>query len=137
MRVHGGCHCGKLGYQADIDPGKVGVCHCADCQTLTGSAFSMFVPVPKEAFRLIAGQPKIYVKTAESGAKRAQAFCADCGTRIYASAALDDPPAFNIRVGTLRERAQLEPRVQLWCRSALPWTQALRAGERMSTQPPM
>lgn len=137
MRVHGGCHCGKLGYEADIDPEKVGVCHCTDCQALTGSAFSMFVPVPKAAFRLTADKPKIYVKTAESGAKRAQAFCADCGTRIYASAAADDPQAFNIRVGTIRERAQLKPRVQLWCRSALPWTQDLGAVERISTQPPM
>ena len=137
MRVHGGCHCGKLGYEADVDPDKVGVCHCTDCQTLTGSAFSMFVPVPKSAFRITSGQPKIYVKTAESGAKRAQAFCAECGTRIYASAAVDDPQAFNIRVGTIRERAQLKPRVQLWCRSALPWTQELGAVERVPTQPPM
>jgi hypothetical protein len=137
MRVHGGCHCGKLGYEADIDPDKVGVCHCTDCQALTGSAFSMFVPVPKSGFRLTAGQPKIYVKTAESGAKRAQAFCPECGTRIYASAAVDDPQAFNIRVGTIRERAQLKPHVQLWCRSALPWTQELDTVERISTQPPM
>ena len=31
-----------------------------------------------------SGDPKIYVKTAEDGAKRAQAFCPNCGSPIYA-----------------------------------------------------
>ncbi|MGQ0655292.1 MAG: GFA family protein [Betaproteobacteria bacterium] len=137
MRIDGACHCGKLACEADIDPEKVGVCHCTDCQTLTGSAFAMFVPVPKGSFRLHSGQPKIYVKTAESGAKRAQAFCADCGTRLYASAAGEDPPVFNVRVGTVRQRAQLRPKIQLWCRSAQPWTMDLGAVEKIETQPPM
>jgi hypothetical protein len=38
MRVDGGCHCGKITYEADIDPDKAGLCHCTDCQTLTSSA---------------------------------------------------------------------------------------------------
>ena len=72
MRVDGGCHCGKITYEADIDPDKAGLCHCTDCQTLTSSAFSLFVPVPKENFRL-RGEPRVYVKTGESGNRRAQA----------------------------------------------------------------
>ena len=47
MRVDGACHCGAIRFEADLDPGKVGVCHCTDCQTLTGTAFSMFAPVPR------------------------------------------------------------------------------------------
>ena len=123
MRIDGACHCGALGYEADIDPEKVGVCHCTDCQTLGGTAFSLFVQVPKEALRL-RREPRIYVKTAESGNRRAQAFCPECGTRLYA-AAEKDPQVFNIRVGTVRQRAQLRPKVQLWCRSALPWVHEL------------
>lgn len=123
MRIDGACHCGKLSYEAEIEPEKVGVCHCTDCQTLTGSAFSLFVPVAKEAFRL-RGTPKIYVKTAESGSRRAQAFCPDCGTRLYASAEVD-PQVFNLRIGTVRQRSALAPKTQLWCRSALPWVMNL------------
>lgn len=123
MRIDGGCHCGRLSYEADIDPEKVGVCHCTDCQTLSGSAFTAFVPVTKDAFRL-RGQPKIYVKTAESGNRRAQAFCPDCGTRMYASAE-KDPQVFNLRLGTVRQRAALPPKSQVWCRSALPWAMDL------------
>lgn len=123
MRIDGGCHCGRITYEADIDPEKVGVCHCTDCQTLSGSAFTVFVPVPKEALRL-RGEPSIYVKTAESGNRRAQAFCPQCGTRLYAGAE-KDPPLFNLRLGTVRQRAALAPKVQLWCRSALPWVHEL------------
>ena len=83
MKVHGSCHCGAIRFEADADPQKAGVCHCTDCQSLTGSAFALFLQVPKEGFRLTAGQPKIYVKTAESGNRRAQAFCANCGSRLW------------------------------------------------------
>ncbi|HUQ74957.1 MAG TPA: GFA family protein [Burkholderiales bacterium] len=126
MKVHGSCHCGAIRFEADADPQKAGVCHCTDCQSLTGSAFSLFIQVPKEAFRLTGGEPKIYVKTAQSGNRRAQAFCANCGTRLWA-AAEKDSPVYNLRIGTLGERAQLTPRVQVWCRSALPWIEELAA----------
>ena len=44
------------------------------------------------------------LETGESGRRRAQAFCADCGTPIY-SAESDDPQAYAIRLGTAREPA--------------------------------
>jgi hypothetical protein len=131
MRIDGGCHCGLISYEAQIEPEKVGVCHCIDCQALSGSAFTVFVPVPKEAFRL-RGEPKIYVKTAASGNRRAQAFCPQCGSRIYASAE-KDPQVFNLRVGTVRQRSALAPKTQLWCRSALPWVMNLGTVAQRST----
>ena len=82
MKIDGGCHCGNITYSAEIDPENVGICHCTDCQTLSGTAFRTSVRATKEAFHLNGGQPKIYVKTAESGAKRAQAFCPECGTPL-------------------------------------------------------
>jgi hypothetical protein len=136
MHIDGGCHCGYLAYEAEIDPGKVGICHCTDCQRFSGSAFSTFVPAARESFRLLAGVPTLYVKTAESGARRAQAFCPRCGTRIYAAAAVD-PQSFNIRVGTVAQRAELRPKVQLWRRSALPWVEDMDSIRQIATQPPL
>ena len=124
MKVHGSCHCGRIAFEAELDPAKVGVCHCTDCQVLSGSAFTVYAQVPREGFRLLRGEPKIYVKTAESGNRRAQAFCAECGSRLWA-AAEKDTPVYNLRVGTLRERAELQPQVQLWCRSSMPWVNQL------------
>lgn len=122
MKIDGGCHCGAITYEAEVDPDKVTVCHCTDCQTLSGSAFR--VVVLTDRFRLLGGEPKIYVKTGESGRKRVQSFCANCGTPIY-SADAAAPEIYSIRLGTVRQRAELPPKVQIWCRSALPWTMNL------------
>src|SRR5690349_17039254 len=105
MHVHGSCHCGAITYEADVDPDLVGVCNCTDCQKLTGSAFR--VSVPSTDFRVLTGRPKTYVKTADSGNKRRHAFCPSCGAPIYASADVDTPPTYTLRVGGLDERAAL------------------------------
>jgi hypothetical protein len=133
VRIDGGCHCGRITYEAEADPEKVGVCHCTDCQTLSGSPFVVYLPVPKDALRL-RGEPKVYVKTSESGNRRAQAFCPECGTRLYASAE-KDPQVFNLRIGTVRQRASLAPKTQLWWRSALPWVKDLDSIPKHAKQP--
>ena len=124
MKINGRCHCGAIAYEAEIDPASVAICHCTDCQTLSGSAFRTVVPAKREGFKMLAGEPKIYVKTAESGRKRVQSFCANCGTPIY-SCDPTDPQVYSIRLGTAQQRAQLPPRVQFWCRSSLSWTRHL------------
>ena len=121
MKIDGGCHCGYIKYEAEVDPDKVGICHCTDCQALSGSAFRTLVFVPEDAFTLLSGEPRVYVKTGESGAKRAQTFCPDCGSPIYATAVGDGPKFYNIRLGTVRQRDELSPKIQYWFRSAQHW----------------
>ena len=79
MKVTGGCHCGHITYKAEVDPGMVRVCHCTDCQKLTGTAFRAAIPSLPGTFVLKSGTLKIYIKTAESGKKRWHAFCPECG----------------------------------------------------------
>ncbi len=133
MKIEGRCHCGGITYQAEIDPDSVGICHCTDCQRLTGTAFRTTVRAPAAGFVLRSGQPTIYIKTGESGTKRAHAFCPICGTPIYAAAPVD-PPTYSLRIGTIEQRAALQPRRQAWCRSALPWSMDLRAVPRLDRQ---
>lgn len=121
MKVDGTCHCGFITIEAEIDPEKVTVCHCTDCQSGTGSAFRVSVPAPGATFKL-TGQPATYVRTAESGNRRAQTFCPRCGSPIYSTTSGDGPQAFYmLRVGILRQRDQLIPRRQIWFRSAQSW----------------
>jgi hypothetical protein len=133
MEIEGGCHCGNIAYRAEVDPNTVGLCHCSDCQTLTGSAYRANIAAPADTFELVRGQPKIYIKTAESGAKRAHAFCGNCGTPIYA-AAIENTKTYSLRVGTIQQRHQLRPRRQIWCRSALPWSMDLTGIEKLERQ---
>jgi hypothetical protein len=121
MKIDGRCHCGAIAYEAEADPDKVAICHCTDCQTLSGAAFRTVVPTQAGTFRLLSGRPKVYIKTAESGTKRQQAFCAECGTPLYSAAVEDAPQIHFLRVGAVRQRRELAPRMQTWHRSALPW----------------
>jgi hypothetical protein len=103
---------------------------------LSGSAYRVSVPAPSETFKLLAGKPKTYVKTAESGAKRVHSFCPDCGTPMFATVPVDAPPSYMLRVGTLAQKAQLPPKRQIWCRSALAWSRDVSAIPGFDRQPP-
>ncbi len=131
MHIHGGCHCGNISYEAEIDPGKVIVCHCTDCQELSGTAFRSVVFVPESQFNLLKGSLKLYIKTADSGNKRAMMFCSECGTQIYATSVDGADKVLGLRVGTARERGELRPKKQYWCRSALDWVTDLGAIEKV------
>jgi hypothetical protein len=121
MKIDGSCHCGKITYEAEVDPEMVAICHCTDCQTLTGTAFRVTAFAQEKDFRITSGEPKIYIKIAESGAQRAQGFCGDCGSPLYTTSVVEGPKTYGIRVGTARQRADLVPKRQVWHRSALPW----------------
>jgi hypothetical protein len=135
MHVDGRCHCGHIAYEAEVDPATAMICHCTDCQTLSGSAFRTVVMTREGTFRLRSGELKIYVKTGESGTKRAQSFCPQCGTPIYSSAVGEAAKVHSIRMGTIRQRAELAPKMQLWGRSALPWLGGLGLLPKVEKQP--
>lgn len=122
MKIEGNCHCGAIAYEATVDPAKAVICHCDDCQTLSGAPFRASVPAKAADFRFLKGEPRVYVKTAESGNRRAQGFCADCGSAIYATSA-ENSQVYNLRLGAVKQRAQIPPLRQIWCESALAWAQ--------------
>lgn len=125
MKVDGRCHCGDLAFEAEIDPGRVTICHCSDCQSMSGSAYRVNVYTDESDFRLIRGEPAFYERTAESGRRRTHAFCRRCGAQIYSAGMDGEGRALSVRTGTLSQRAQLKPSRQIWCRSAMEWTQDL------------
>ena len=126
MKIDGHCHCGEITFEAEVDPDALNICHCTDCQTLSGTAFRVNIPAPTEHFVLLSGTPKTYIKTAESGNKRLHAFCGNCGTPIYACA-VDNPQSYGLRIGAITQRAAFSPKRQGWRRSALHWVDALAA----------
>jgi hypothetical protein len=134
MKIDGRCHCGYISYEAEIDLEKVLICHCTDCQTLSGSAFRTVALTREDTFRLLSGTLKIYVKTAESGSKRSQAFCPECGTPICSGTLGDGPKIHGVRVGTTRQRHALVPKNQIWSRSSPRWLGEMSAIPNNQTQ---
>lgn len=121
MHVDGKCHCGAVTYDAEIEPDEVGICHCRDCQRLTGSAFRATVSTPAGHFRLTGKMPRLYEKRADNGALRLQFFCGDCGSPIYTTGVGKDAETVGIRWGSINQRGDLKPQHQIWCRSAVGW----------------
>jgi hypothetical protein len=134
MRVDGRCLCGYLSYEAEVDENLVEICNCTDCQVLSGSAFRVNVPVVDGMFRFVSGQPKTYLKTAENGNQRLLAFCPECGTSVYSRPVDGEAGFFGLRVGSLRQRASLVPRVQYWHRSAQSWTHSIGEMQTFETE---
>ena len=134
MKVEGGCHCGQITFRADVDPDQVEICHCTDCQTLSGSAYRIIAPAKEGTFELLSGELKLYAKTAEDGSVRVQSFCPECGTPIYSSPPEGVSGFFGIRVGAIKQRSELIPKNQYWVRSAQSWTQDLSGMPKTETQ---
>ncbi|MBY0330306.1 MAG: GFA family protein [Acetobacteraceae bacterium] len=121
MKVDGQCHCGEITYEAEVERDDIAICHCLDCQRLSGSAFRANVGARAEAFRIRTGTPRQYVKMGTSGARRLHAFCGTCGSPIY-SCAVENPPIYTLRLGALNQRVDLgRPKRQIWTKRRLPW----------------
>ncbi len=124
MEVHGRCHCGQIEFVTQSEPRSV-ICHCTDCQIMSGGPYRAITQTSEDDFRLTKGVLKKYYKTGDSGNRRELAFCGDCGSHIYATSALEDgssaPRFLGIRVGVLREMEKLKPVAQVWTDSKVSW----------------
>jgi hypothetical protein len=127
MKIDGACHCGAITFEAEIDPETVTICHCADCQALSGGPFRASVPVAAAEFKLLSGEPATYVKVADSGNKREQAFCPHCGSPLYATEPGNPDAPRMIRLGGVRQRHELTPKKQVWMASRQTWVSDLES----------
>lgn len=126
MHIDGQCHCGYVRYEAEVDPTQVSICHCTDCQSLTGSAYRVTVAATRDRFILRGNAPKAYTKVGDSGTVSVQYFCPKCGSPIYRAGGDAGEKRIGIRIGTIRQRRELKPSRQFWLRSALPFVHDLR-----------
>ena len=62
----GGCHCGKVRFQAEADPWMVFQCNCMRCRRLHGTV-AVFVAFDDSANVQISGETREYVTKGESG----------------------------------------------------------------------
>ena len=127
MKIDGNCHCGYVTFEAEADPETTTICNCTDCQKMSGAPLRAVITARPGTFVLLSGKPTEYRKTSENGVVRPQAFCPRCGTAIYSTTVGDDPKAYNVRLGVLRQCYELVPRRQIFARSRQPWVNDLAA----------
>ena len=123
MEITGGCFCQAVRYEAIIDHGRVGVCHCRDCQIFSGSAFRTAGFVAPEDFAFSMGEPKYFVKTGDSGKIRRMAFCDQCGTHLCSMPSEGDMQSgyISLRISSSDQFDQVKPTAELYCASRVSW----------------
>jgi hypothetical protein len=134
MKISGNCHCGNITYRAQVDPNEAYICHCTDCQSISGSPFRWVVSVAETDFELLSGEPKTYIKISDNGEESLQLFCPNCASPLYSTTSGAGPKWFNLRLGTAEQRSQLKPKSQCWHRSVQKWVNGIEQIKSTETQ---
>lgn len=120
LPMAGGCPCRAIRYEITGFPLLLYTCNCTDCQTASGSAFALNMPVFTKDFHILQGRPKPWHHTSPMGVAVTSNFCGDCGGRISGERA-GRAEIVNIRAGTLDDTKWLVPVAHLFMKSAQPW----------------
>jgi hypothetical protein len=136
LPMTGGCSCGAIRYEIASFPLLVYTCNCTDCQTRSGSAFAVNMPVTARDFRILKGEPRAWHTTSPKGVPVISWFCGDCGARIYGERS-GRAGIVNVRAGTLDDTSWLVPAAHFFSRetSALSWVQPVAGAICFETQP--
>ena len=118
IQVNGECHCGNIEIKATVKLSEVRACHCTDCQQMSGAPLRAIAVAPADKIK-ITGIPKEYIKIADSGNKRIQAFCPDCGTQLFATDM--EKRLYNLRTGFLEQKNELKPKTHVFTQSSMSW----------------
>ena len=116
----GGCRCGAVRYALALEAlPRTYACHCRDCQTWSGSAFSQQTFLPEASLSVI-GPLVVYELATPSGRVSTQRMCSVCHTRIYNSNSAR-PGIVVVRAGTLDRSDELDVVAHIWVRRKQPW----------------
>lgn len=120
MTLTGSCRCGAVRYTLaqDVMP-PVYCCHCLDCQSWSGSAFTQQAVAREDALSVV-GETAIYRFTNPSGSTSTQHVCPMCHTRVW-NTNTARPGIALIRAGTLDASDTLIPRAHIWVKRKQPW----------------
>jgi hypothetical protein len=106
------CSCGQLRIICDIEPVRISICHCLECQKRTGSVFGTQARFPR-AFVTIEGRAAQWTRTGESGQPATFNFCPECASTVYWEAAAA-PGFVTVAVGAFADPSFPPPHVSVY-----------------------
>ncbi|NRB37133.1 MAG: GFA family protein [Pseudomonadales bacterium] len=118
-KFEGGCLCGEVRYSCSEQPMSQFICHCTECQKITGSPVSPGFMVNKSDVK-VTGNYSEHKIAAASGREMLRKFCSICGSRVFEeSLGMADIYMFN--AGSLDDQSVFEPEVHYWVNSLPSW----------------
>ncbi len=112
--IEGGCRCGRVRYAVRVDRApKVYACHCRDCQTWSGSAFSLQFIIPQEQLDVTGETALFELASADGERTSGQRACPVCFTRLF-NTNTGRPGLAVVRAGTLDCSDELVIAAHIW-----------------------
>jgi hypothetical protein len=117
--IEGGCRCGRIRYRVALDRlPRAYACHCRDCQTWSGSAFSLQFVLPEDHLE-VSGEPALFELPSSDGTRTSrQRGCPTCFSRVY-NTNTRRPGLAVVRAGTLDRSDELDIVAHIWTRRML------------------
>lgn len=115
----GGCGCRSVRYRLTGEPLTCYACHCTDCQTTSGSAFTLSMIVRSRDIDLCAGELAVNLLNT-NGVQAKRHHCGHCGVALWYSADAY-PGIYALKPGTFDDTTWFKPVAHIWMRSAQPW----------------
>jgi hypothetical protein len=112
----GGCRCGRVRIRVTAPPLITGACHCAGCQRMTASAYSLSLMVPAAGFAVTAGEPEL---GGLHGATR-HYFCGYCKSWMFTRPE-GVADLVNVRATMLDDATWFAPFIETCTAERLPW----------------
>lgn len=113
----GGCRCGEVRIRITRPPILTGACHCAGCQRMSASAFSLTVSLPGDGLEIIQGETEL---GGLHGPDAHHHHCPRCKSWLFTR--IEGMDWFvNLRAPVLDERGWFVPFIETWTREKLPW----------------
>jgi hypothetical protein len=120
----GGCRCGAVRYEVRGAPHKVGLCHCTDCRSETGSIGLYYADWPRDAFS----------STGDYRTYNGRSFCPVCGSRLFHPG---DVSGVEICLGSLDDApTNLVPTREGWIKRREPWFRPVEGAYQAEEDPP-
>ena len=112
----GRCRCARISFRVTVPPLLSMACHCAGCQRMSSSAFSLSLAVPTPGFLILSGEP---VVGGLHGASK-HMFCEYCMTWMFTRP--EGMEAFvNVRPTMLDDCRWFVPYIETHASEKLPW----------------
>ena len=121
--AEGGCHCGAVRFEVTGAPGRVAICHCADCRRHAGAPMVAWAIVGEDQLRVTRGELAVYASSEHAR----RFFCPACGTGMF----YRNPEYFtdrvDIQVAAMDDPDVYRPTLQVQVAERIGWMETAHA----------
>jgi hypothetical protein len=114
------CTCGRLQLRCRGEPTRVSMCHCVDCQSRTGSVFSIAAFFERGAVSVVQGASKTFTRNSAVEKLVTFHFCPECGSTLFWHPERM-PHLVGVAVGAFADPSFPQPEQSVWTNDKHTW----------------